>query len=553
MPMQRSVVVITQAQAVDFLRDYVSLPREYGTPAYDMREDVRAIRSAVWENLTQLDERLHFTDRLVGRRVILKPNLVTVFHDLGMRQCDYPETTDPRVLDAVVEYLQRFTQNIVIVESSGRGMPTRASFKIAGLDRLAKFRKVELVALEEQPADRYLLLKAKVMREMVIPRIMSQVVRGEAFYISLPKMKTNLYAGVTLGFKNAMGAITYNLRQRNHNFMLDQKLVDMLHLFKPDLTIIDGIVGGEGNAPAPVEPVQSRVIISGNHSVETDRIATRMMGLDPAQIPLMRLADENGFGDPAVEVIGEQRVTPFRQADPSLLGNWMRENFPNVRVLIGHNLQGTPGPDGAGQYSPEELCALENTCRGGCLAAVRYAFDMLYHEGARRDFHLTLVIGAGVPFNGERMFFDRDGRRFTLAEVQALPGKKAAIGTCAEDLKVGVNRYVPGCMPFPNSAHMVVHQLSGTACSVMGLRNRYLLTGLVETLRTSAKRKSLLRQGVRLDVPLRHENRIYPLRELSATEMQQDWIYEPFASLTANEIKSLCQAEDRAMLATFLG
>ena len=84
-----------------------------------------------------------------------------------------------------------------------------------------------------------------------------------------------------------MGTIPYNLRLRNHNHAIDQKLVDMLHLFKPDLVVIDGLVGGEGNCPAPVEPVQSGVIVSGNHAVETDRVATRMMGFDPKQIALI--------------------------------------------------------------------------------------------------------------------------------------------------------------------------------------------------------------------------------------------------------------------------
>ncbi len=40
------------------------------------------------------------------------------------------------------------------------------------------------MALEEQPTDRYLLPRARIMREIVIPRIFSEVVRGEAFYIS---------------------------------------------------------------------------------------------------------------------------------------------------------------------------------------------------------------------------------------------------------------------------------------------------------------------------------------------------------------------------------
>jgi hypothetical protein len=335
--------------------------------------------------------------------------------------------------------------------------------------------------------------------------------------------------------------------------MLDQKLVDMLHLLQPQLTIIDGIVGGEGNCPAPVEPVDSHVIVSGTHCVETDRAAARLMGFDPASIPLIRLADENGFGEPGVPVVGQAQVPPFRPADPSLFGEWMQEHFPHVRVLIGHNLPGTPQSNGEGVFDREGLCALENTCRGGCLAAVRYAFDMLYYEGARRDFKAVIVIGAGVPVNGEACYFDREGRRYTAAEVALLPGKKAAFGTCATGLGGTVDRYVEGCMPLPNSPHMVVHQLSGTSCSVMGLRNRFLLTGLVETLRTCERRKALLRQGVRLDVALRHENRFFPVRELSAAELQQDWVLEPFEPLTPDEVKTLCQVEDRSVLATFTG
>ena len=343
MPSTNSVVVIEHAPPMDYMRDYVALPREYGKPNYDQRPDVTAIRSVV-NNLSRLDHEIHFTERIRERKVLIKPNLVTVFHDLGLPVRDYPESTDPRVIDAVILFLQAYTRDIVIVESSGRGMPTQAAFQAAGLDRLARHRQVGLIALEEQPTDRYLLPQARIMREIVIPRIFSEVVRGEAFYISMPKMKTNLYTGVTLGFKNAMGCLSYNLRQRNHNHAIDQKLVDMLHLFKADLVIIDGIVGGEGNCPAPVEPVQSRVIISGNHSVETDRVATRLMGFDPETIQLMRIADENGFNDPGVRIIGEEKVTPYRSADPSLLGEWMKFNYPNVRVLIGHTRAAAPEP-----------------------------------------------------------------------------------------------------------------------------------------------------------------------------------------------------------------
>ena len=227
---QKSVVVISTARELDYQQDYVSLPREYGTAAFDQREDIRAIRETVFANLTTLDQKIHFTEKIINRKVLIKPNLVTVFHDLGMHERDYPESTDPRVLDSVVLFIQQFTRDIQIVESAGKGIPTRAAFRIAGLDRLAKVRGVELIALEEQPVERYLLPRAKVMREMIIPRTFTPVIYGEAFYISLPKMKTNLYSQVTLGFKNAMGTIPYFLRLRNHNHALDEKLVDMMRL-----------------------------------------------------------------------------------------------------------------------------------------------------------------------------------------------------------------------------------------------------------------------------------------------------------------------------------
>lgn len=548
-----SFVVITHARPMDYLRDYVSLPAEYGTPAYDAREDVKAIKAAVTENLKQLDENTHFTEKIKGKRVIIKPNLVCVFHNLGSVQKDSPESTDPRVVDAVIDFIQPFTNRITIVESSGRGMPTRASFKISGLDRLAKYRGVELVPLEEQATDRYLLPRAKVMKEIVVPRIFSEVVRGEAFYISIPKMKTNLYTGVTLGFKNAMGTITYNLRQRNHNHAIDQKLVDMLFLFKADLVVIDGIVGGAGDCPAPVAPVDSRVIISGNQSVETDRVATRMMGFDPEKIALMRAADAIGFNDPGVTVLGEEKVFNFTPAEASLTGSWMAEHFPNVKVLVGHTKNNAPRPGTDLRIPATQMRDMEYTCMGGCLASTRYAFAMFLHEGQKRNFKMTLILGAGVQLNGQVYYYDASGKPYTLEEIKKLPGKKLAIGSCARHLKEIVSRHIDGCMPFPNSQHATLHLMTGTLCAIMSpLRNHYLIPALLATLKVCETRKKFYRKGIRLDIPLGNEDILYATRPLSEAEKQLDYIHEPFAPLSKAEIRELCASENRSILATFI-
>lgn len=54
------------------------------------------------------------------------------------------------------------------------------------------------------------------------------------------------------------------------------------------LTIVDGIIGGEGNGPLCPEQVQSGVLFAGNNPAEVDAVACKLMGFDPIKIPLVR-------------------------------------------------------------------------------------------------------------------------------------------------------------------------------------------------------------------------------------------------------------------------
>jgi hypothetical protein len=56
------------------------------------------------------------------------------------------------------------------------------------------------------------------------------------------------------------------------------------------LTIVDGIVGGEGNGPLCPKPVKSNVLITGTDPAGVDAVAARLMGYDPLNIPLIREA-----------------------------------------------------------------------------------------------------------------------------------------------------------------------------------------------------------------------------------------------------------------------
>lgn len=548
-----NAVVISHAPGIDYRQDYAALPRNYGSPAYFQRPDIRSIYRLVEENLSQLDACTGLIHHLQGKMVLLKPNLVTVYSRMGLTQRDYPETTDPRVLDALVAFLKRYTRQIIIAESSGRGVPTRGSFRVAGLDRLARHHQVGLIALEAEPMARYIVPKASVQKEIIIPKVFEAVLRGEAFFISVPKLKTNLYTEVTLGFKNAMGLLPYNLRQRHHHFALDDKLVDILHLIQPDLTVIDGLVGGEGNCPAPVDPVDSRVIISGTNCLETDRVAARMMGFNPDRIRLFQAADRAGFGEPNIEVVGDQKVTHFRPADPSLFSPAFRSEFPNVLVLAGRSLPHSLKLTQQDQYPAEVAHQMAMECRGGCLASTRFGFEMIFREGLQRDFNLVVIIGDGALVDSRRIYLDASGTIYTTADIAALPGKKLAVGSCTQHLARIVDRHIDGCMPFPNQPHVALHQLTGTHCRVVSFRNHHLLPLLIDTIRLCERRKRLYRAGIRLDCALSRDYGPADTRPLTAEEADQAVIPWELPPIKPEEIRALCARENRAMLATFLG
>lgn len=528
----KEYIVVTQAPRMDFRQDYVALPKNYGTREYYARPDIRAIYKAVYDNLRQLNEKNSFVSRLGEyKKILIKPNLVSVYHRSGMMETDYPESTDPRVFDAVISFLKQYHDNIVIVESSGKPMPTRTSFKVAGYDRIAKRHRIGLAALETCPVVRYMLPKAEVMKEVYIPEIFKEVVDGSAYYISVPKLKTNLYTQVTLGFKNAMGTIPYALRERNHNYYINKKLADLLYLFEPDLIFIDGLIGGEGNTPAPVDPVDSRVFLSGTNSVAVDTVGTRIMGLDPETVPLMAEAKKRGFDAAETEIIGEVPSYQFRRANPSLMDEEFHKLFSNILVLAGHNLPHAPKISDPGQVTPEIARELEMTCDGGCIAAVRSGFDYVVYA-PKKDYGtaLTIVIGGGVRCGKERYWFDRDGKPYKEAEIRAMKTPLFTVGNCASVLNDRAEYKTLGCCS-PSTCMLAVTAAMKIPFPLLSVKNKSLVHFGSHVVSMVLHRAFLSLCGKWVDCPSLHMNKIYPIPELSLEDREKDYIEWPLPAM----------------------
>ena len=541
--MAKSYVILKDAPIMDYSKDFVALPDNYGTYDYFQREDVKAIRETVFAALDDLNAKTNFSEELKNnRKVIIKPNLVNVYHNSGFYDknggTDFPETTDPRVFEAVVGWMKQYTANIVIAESSGKPFPASASFKLTGYDRIAKYYNTELCPLERRPVVRYMLPKAEVMKEILIPDLFDEIVTGEAFYISVPKMKTNIYTGVTLGFKNAMGTIPYFLRERNHTYDINKKLADMLYLFKPNLTVIDGIIGGEGNTPAPVDPVDVHMIVASNQSVEADRITTYMMGFDPAQNKLLIEADKRGFGDPDVEIVGNVRVTPFRPACPSLMRGEIIETFPNILAVAGHTLNNAPQITDKDSVTPDQAFALEQACVGGCLSSVAFGFaDAMYGPKPNFGAKVLVVEGHGVEIDGERYWFDKTGKPYTKADIQNSGYKIMVMGKCCGQDMLDIADYpIKGCCDPAECLSAAANSVGQIVPQLHPIRNKGLATVAAPMLLTTIyHRGKWILKGKAVDVPRAHEDKIFEIPALSAEDAQKDYISWPIPPLTTQQ------------------
>lgn len=523
----QNAVVITLAEKLDYMHNYVALPYDYGRQSYFNRLDVKAIHKTVYDSLDKLDSITGFGTTFKGREVLVKPNLVGVMR-AACYTCGYdiPQTTDPRVFDAVISYLKQLTDSIIIGESGG--VTTRAGFRETGYDRIARYYGLQLVPFEEQPLDRYFVPKAEVQKEVFLPRIISRVIRGEMLYVSVPKMKTNLYTEVTLGFKNAMGTLPSNMRYRNHTWQIEKKLTDLLYLFKPDLTVVDGIIGGEGLCPGPVDPVRMDTIVTGTNSVEVDRVVTKMMGFGPADNKLIIEADRRKFGDPGAKVIGDLKIVKFRPADASLLSERFRKNWPGVSLYVGHSNARTPEIKDISKVSPETVRELEESCRGGCLATLAMCMEMfLKGKKTRPGLKLAIVLGPGVDIQGIKYWFDGQGRAYDLAALNSIKIRKICVGECSKPAAGVCDIVAHGC---GNVAELVkkVIKATGLPVPMLSMENEGLPLMIVGLIQKYFNNRRLVRSGEIVDIPLdAYSDEVAMLSDLSEEEKKKDWIHIP--------------------------
>lgn len=249
-----------------------------------------------------------------GKKVLVKPNA------LRAADADQGVTTHPAVVKAIVENLEELGAGRIIVGDNPGMMSYGANektFQQTGLMEAAGkyYENISADAVE-------LEYKKEVMDKISV----SRAVMDADVMISVPKFKTHGLTIVSGAIKNSYGILPGALKARLHSVTGDaisfsRMMIDIFMMKVPDLFIVDGILAMEGNGPASTDLRDVGLILASDNALAMDATISRIMGLEPARVPFIRMAKDRGLGEfaaSAIELIGELEVAPDFKLPPSV-------------------------------------------------------------------------------------------------------------------------------------------------------------------------------------------------------------------------------------------
>jgi uncharacterized protein (DUF362 family) len=106
--------------------------------------------------------------------------------------------------------------------------------------------------------------------------------------VSMPKLKTHHWAGMTCSMKNLFGTVPGAVYGWPKNLLhvkgIEQSILDLNATIRPRLAIVDAIVGMEGDGPIMGTPKPVGAVIMGTDLVAVDATAARLMRLRPERM-----------------------------------------------------------------------------------------------------------------------------------------------------------------------------------------------------------------------------------------------------------------------------
>lgn len=260
-----------------------------------------------------------------GDRVLLKPNLLTGARPT--KEC----VTRPEIVHCVAQLVQEAGGKPFLGDGPAFGTAQGVA-KANGYMPLIEELKLPIVEFKGKRYEtvseefNHLLLSKEAMEADVV--------------INLPKVKSHMQLTLTMGVKNLFGCVPGKMKAWWHmeagkdSSRFGTMLVETARAIDPDLTIVDGIIGHEGNGPSGGEPRELGVLGASQNVFALDRAFVEILQVAPETIPTIRESLRLGLC-PSIREIEFPNLQPadLQIADWQLPDKLMPIDFGAPRVL----------------------------------------------------------------------------------------------------------------------------------------------------------------------------------------------------------------------------
>lgn len=259
-----------------------------------------------------------------GNRVLLKPNLLTAGRP--GKEC----ITRPELVRCVAQMVKEAGGKPFFGDSPAFGTAMGVARANGYLPMMAELN----LPVVEFHGQRY-QTQSNVFNHL---RLSKEAMEADVV-INLPKLKSHMQLTLTMGVKNLFGCVPGKMKAWWHmeagkdENRFGEMLVETARAINPDLTILDGIIGHQGNGPSGGEPRQLNVLGASADVFALDRSIVEMLNIDPALVPTITAAERLGLSCQLAITFPQQRPIDLQVSDWKLPDALMPIDFGMPRVI----------------------------------------------------------------------------------------------------------------------------------------------------------------------------------------------------------------------------
>ncbi len=238
---------------------------------------------------------------LGSRNVVIKPNFVSTTIQLAATHAD--------CIRAVLDFFSGLQKKKVIIGEISSSSSTDKGYRNFGYYKLKEDYDIELVDLND---DEFETVNVDFGGKSAKFRISKTLINPKNYVVSAAMLKVHDTVVATLSLKNlVVGAIKRDEKCNIHMGVpeINKIIAQLAKTAKPDLAVIDGFEGMEGEGPCFGTPVNTKVAIASTDFLAADRVGLEIMGIDPSKVGYLNYCHDEGLGEydiSRIKVIGDE-------------------------------------------------------------------------------------------------------------------------------------------------------------------------------------------------------------------------------------------------------